>query len=685
MQNQIYLDHAGTTIYSSLLLDRIHNQLYTTLIANPHSMSLASKDSTTMVDHARNKVLDLFQANPLDYDVIFTLNATHSAKIVGSLLADSSKSFDYYYNINCHTSLIGLRQLATHYSTFDAIKDFHPPEFADSHNVLVSWPGQSNFNGQRFPMLNWVKFFSIRFPGCYTLFDAASLSTTSPPDLHDVKNSPDFVICSFYKIFGLPDIGGLLIKKSTANKLVANRRYFGGGTVDALAIDEPYCKKNHQIHTSLEDGTIPIHSIQELSLAIDAHLELYGSFDNVRHYTQSLRNYAIDKLHQLKFPKTDKPMVTIYEDKTQRHGPIIALSLLDECGNYIGYHNFEKLASLHNISVRTGTLCNIGGIQKYLHRTKDQIERDYNRGHKCGDAMDIIDGKPTGVIRISFGAMTLQSEIDQFVDFIKEFLQGKNKETTNMIKSTEIIQMMVYPIKSCPGYAIPEGTKWKVSEAGLEFDRSLVIIDLLTGSPVSLKKNGNMAFIRPTIDTETNSIVIENDKTHDSITLTADLHEFELKEINGYSVVTNERIMVFFSNILGLSCSIGKSMANKQMQNKSAFLLVNLTSLTTLTQDKALINRFRANIVIESGAPFIEDKLDLIKDEETGLVLSKRCKCNRCFMVAMNTKGKRDPALLLKLAKKRNENGKVCFGVNMDVEDEGDGTISVGDRFDIPN
>lgn len=36
----------------------------------------------------------------------------------------------------------------------------------------------------------------------------------------------------------------------------------------------------------------------------------------------------------------------------------------------------------------------------------------------CGDAMDIVDGHPTGSVRISFGYMSTMKDARKFIDFI---------------------------------------------------------------------------------------------------------------------------------------------------------------------------------------------------------------------------------------------------------------------------
>lgn len=689
LTNQTYLDHAGTTIYSSLTLDKIHEALSKTLLANPHSLSSASRDTAGLVEETRCKILNIFHADPAEYDIVFTLNATHAIKIAGSLVRDAAKNaFNYYYNINCHTSLIGLRALAAKYSTFDDISSFKPIEHKEGEKLpklnLVSWTGQSNFNGQKFP-LSWCKQFRGQLDNCYTLFDASALATSDPPDLSDSRNSPDFVVLSFYKIFGLPDIGALILKRSTAQKLVDKRVYFGGGTIEALTVEEPFCRRSSQLHQSLEDGTIPIHAILELSLAIDSHLQIYGSFENVHMHTDKIREYAVSKLKQLKFESTGGKMLQIYDWPGAQHGPVIAFSLLSSSGEPVGYYGFGKLASARDISLRTGTLCNIGGVQKFLDRTNEEIKADYEKGHRCGDILDIIDGKPTGVIRVSFGAMTMISEIDTLISFIKEYMEDRSPADGEIIagKTHELVVkgLMVYPIKSCPGYQIPEGKKWKLTENGFEWDRAFVLLDLMTQKPLLLKNNPRMALLSCRVDPESQMIHVRDRTSKSKVSFSVNLANYTTRQMGDFQAILDRRIVDFFSQHMKIGCTLAQLTTEKQMQNKTAFLLVNERSMRQVSNDDSLISRFRANIVVDSVSPYIEDKLSVLTDTDSGVSLRKVCKCDRCYMITVSDKGSRDTSLLVKLSKERKERGKVYFGVNLDVEDVGDNFLRIGDRI----
>ena len=109
----------------------------------------------------------------------------------------------------------------------------------------------SNFNGRKYP-LSWIQKLQSVSDSNFVLLDAASYVSTNSLDLSKV--SPDFVVMSFYKMFGYPTgLGALLVRNSSSGILEKN--YFGGGTVDLALV-----RKNKQFHRQnlsqrLEDGT----------------------------------------------------------------------------------------------------------------------------------------------------------------------------------------------------------------------------------------------------------------------------------------------------------------------------------------------------------------------------------------------------------------------------------------------
>lgn len=258
--------------------------------------------------------------------------------------------------------------------------------------------------------------------------DAASLASTTALDLSHADSSPDFVTISLYKIFGLPDLGALLVQKRHF-PLLQRRRYFGGGTVE-MVTSKPHAwhaLKQGRIHEALEDGTLPFHSIIALGHAIDVHEEIYGPdpMQVVSRNTTALSNELRRSLLELRHGN-GLPVVKLYgNNESQRthsdgQGAVLALNILRADGGLVGHKDVERCANEHNIYVRSGSLCNPGGVATHLGWDSKDLRQAYDAGHRCSNPLQFALGRPTGVVRVSLGAASIVSDIHAFVHFVKQ-------------------------------------------------------------------------------------------------------------------------------------------------------------------------------------------------------------------------------------------------------------------------
>ncbi|EMP36600.1 Molybdenum cofactor sulfurase, partial [Chelonia mydas] len=148
---------------------------------------------------------------------------------------------------------------------------------------------------------------------------------------------------------------------------------------------------------------------------------LLGGMENIKYHTFALSRYTYTVLSTLKYAN-GAPIVRIYSDSDfsspDVQGPIINFNVLDENGDVIGYSQVDKIASLYNIHIRTGCFCNTGACQQHLRLSNEDVKRNLQAGHVCGDDIDIIDGRPTGSMRISFGYMSTFEDAQTFLKFI---------------------------------------------------------------------------------------------------------------------------------------------------------------------------------------------------------------------------------------------------------------------------
>lgn len=425
-------------------------ELVTNLFSNPHSRSLPSIATTNRIASIRRRVLDLFNASPELFDVVFVANATAGIKLVADGFYGSANGFRYKYLRDAHTSLVGVSALA-HESK--CLSESEVDEWlgdtcvkSDDMPGLLAYPAQSNFNGQRFP-LDWAHRVRESQNGWYTLLDAASYLTTTPLDYSDASRAPDFTVLSFYKIFGYPDLGAIIVLRDSG-RILFQRKYFGGGTRAAVTSDSFHAARP-ELHEALEDGTLPFHTILALDASFNNHTRLFGSHLNVSRHAAQVSKLMRMLLSCLRHDN-GRRVCQLYSTSSPDEGPIISFNLLAADGSPIGHASFEKLSLLRNIALRTGGMCNPGGVETHLDLQDWEIERNYRRGKVCGDDVDIIDGKNTGAIRVSFGASSTVEEVCAFVDFIREFYV--EKETIPMDIAPVTPRMTIQSVHLCTSF-----------------------------------------------------------------------------------------------------------------------------------------------------------------------------------------------------------------------------------------
>lgn len=409
--------------------------LKSNLFGNPHSASPSSDLSTQRVNRVRAAVLEYFNADPEYFDIVFVANATAAIKLV--MHSFQEQGFWYGYHKDAHTSVVGVREVAKSARCFTSNREVEEwigssePSTAyaraeETGLALFAYPAQSNMTGHRLPN-SWPQRIRSSHRNCYVLLDAASYLTTGRLDLGNHRLAPDFISLSFYKIFGFPDLGALIVRKD-AIEILKSRRYFGGGTVDMIIdLDASWhAMKNESVHDVLEDGTLPFHNIVALEHALAVQKQLFGSASQISQHVSYLSSWLYRELSGLQH-HNGKPVVQVHKEDHSTHGdpssqgPIIAFSILDSDGEYMGKSQIETLAIVCGIQLRTGGVCNPGGIASMLQLQSWELRRNFSEGVRCGNEIDVLGGKPTGIIRVSLGAMTTMIDVQVFAYFVRFF------------------------------------------------------------------------------------------------------------------------------------------------------------------------------------------------------------------------------------------------------------------------
>ena len=320
LQHCVFLDFAGTALASRSQIRATAEELMdgTTLLANPHSGGPASMATHQRIEQARRTILEWCGADRQHYAVVFTASATASLRLVAQCFPWSAGAggSELRTSHECHNSMLGMRQHAraagAAVSTFrycaSACSDASAVRRGREHGpgaALLAFPAECNATGARRPYERLTR--QAHDAGWRVLLDASKFASTAKLHLgakshvHGAAEDdaaaraahlPDFVVFSFYKLFGAPTgLGALLVRRDNgASRILhAGKTYWGGGAI-AAANASPHgshVPRADSVSAYLEDGTPSFHAIAALAHGFDA-LRTVGGIDAIAMHTHAL-------------------------------------------------------------------------------------------------------------------------------------------------------------------------------------------------------------------------------------------------------------------------------------------------------------------------------------------------------------------------------------------------------------
>ena len=409
----VYLDYTGSALYPQSLIKQDARRLLRNVRGNPHSVSAPSLASTESLEEARTLTLRFFDADPGEYDVVFTANASGAIRIVAESFPfrDGSR---LVLTADNHNSVNGLSVPARRNSV--AVQ--HVPLAADlrAHDPrpwlprapapsLFAFPAQSNFSGVRHP-LRWVT--EAQSQGYQVLLDAAAYAPTSSLSLAEVP--ADFVAISYYKLFGYPSgVGALLARRGALAML--QRGYFGGGTVQFVSVQNDLFRTNAG-GGAFEDGTPNF-------LAMPAVCDGLRWLTRVR-MASIERHVSVRTSELLERLTSLGDRVRVYgPTNTDARGGVIAFNLYS-AGRLVEYEAVESAARRYGIAIRGGCFCNPGAAE-------NAFGLDASRARACLDGefsvprfRSCMGGRPVGALRASIGVPTNEADLDRLISLASE-------------------------------------------------------------------------------------------------------------------------------------------------------------------------------------------------------------------------------------------------------------------------
>jgi len=406
----VYLDYTGAALYPASLPRRQLRRLLAHVHGNPHSDSPASRRSTEALEQARHDVLRFFDADPDDYDVVFTANSSSALRLVAEGFPFRSGSV-FALSADNHNSVHGMREIAAsrgarvQYLPLDGELRLAPFDLPQATAPsLFAFPAQSNFSGVRHPL---ALVRSAQQRGYRVLLDAAAYAPTSPLSLRAVP--ADFVAISFYKMFGFPTGVGALIARRDALALL-QRDWFAGGTVQFVSVQN----RTHRLKegaAGFEDGT---PSFLDCAAISDGLRWLHRTgMRRIRAHVDAMTAELLLRLHAL------GDGVVLYGPQDMKaRGGTIAFNVV-RGGRILPYEDVECAAALRNVSIRGGCFCNPGAAEAAFDMPADRARACMSGEFSVARLRQCLGGGAVGAVRASVGIPTNRADLDALVNVLR--------------------------------------------------------------------------------------------------------------------------------------------------------------------------------------------------------------------------------------------------------------------------
>jgi selenocysteine lyase/cysteine desulfurase len=428
-----YLDFAASALYGASQVAAYSRRLMQGVFGNPHSEHGPSKASDADIEYARAATLAFFDADSDVYDVCFTANTSTAIKLVAESYRFGPSS-GLILSADNHNSMNGMREYARAAGAptcvlplDDELRLLQPVEFmsafARSHvRGLFGFPAQSNFSGVKHTLELSCEAQRL---GYDVMLDAAGLGCGSAISLR--RYPAEFLVFSFYKIFGLPTgVGALVARRDALDRL--KRPWFAGGTVDFVSIEHDRYRLRPG-HGAFEDGTPNFLNLG----AVAAGFEFISGIDRFGIDRSALAG-RLDRL-TAEFIQRAKnlqrrdgaPLIKVYGPVSmEARGATVAFNILNADGSTVPYQRVEARAREAGVAVRGGCFCNPGAAERAFEFQRFDIARSLD---ELRDAFTpeklrtrLGDEATVGAVRLSIGLPTIEKDIDRAFRVAQSFI-----------------------------------------------------------------------------------------------------------------------------------------------------------------------------------------------------------------------------------------------------------------------
>ncbi|RKF25514.1 aminotransferase class V-fold PLP-dependent enzyme [Micromonospora globbae] len=439
----VYLDYTGAGVVARAQVAAHHDRLLSGLYSNPHSENPTSEAAGSLVESARRAVLGFFRADPAEYAVIFTPNASGACRLVGEAY-DFGRGRPLVLTWDNHNSVNGIREYARTAGAPVRYVPLSGPDLRVSEpdviaaltagrlvgprrwrrtgrSGLFAYPAQSNFTGVQHP-LAWVDLAQRH--GYDVLLDAAAFAPTNRLDLSVVR--PDFVCLSWYKLFGYPTgVGALLARRDALARL--RRPWFAGGTIRAVSVQGDWHQPMGD-ESGFEDGTLNFLSIPDVEFGL-GWLDSIG-VDLVHARVGLLTAWLLERLTALRH-RNGRPLVQVYGPSTgHARGGTVAFNFRHPDGSLVDERLVARESSAAGFALRTGCFCNPGAAEAAFGINRDLLRRAILTHAETIDQHLATLRLPTGgAVRVSFGLVSTMADAERFLAFAESTYLDRDAPT----------------------------------------------------------------------------------------------------------------------------------------------------------------------------------------------------------------------------------------------------------------
>ncbi|PWA70470.1 Pyridoxal phosphate-dependent transferase [Artemisia annua] len=322
---------------------------------------------------------------------------------------------------------------------------------------LFVFPLQSKVTGSRYSYL-WMSLAQEN--GWHVCLDANALGDKDMETLGLSLFQPDFLICSFYKVFGEnpSGFGCLFIKKSRSSVLknsatstgmvnivrASNRPLFlqQSGSIDsgrkkdiglASSTSASSSSSNHEASLDISES----RNNEASSSGVSTDIEFRG-LDNadslglvlISTRVRYLVNWLVNAFGSLKHPHSEDgvPLVRIYGPKVRvDRGPVVAFNVFDWKGAKVEPTLVQKLAGRHNISLSCATLTHVSFVDKASEEKEILVEVKSIENEAHNSPMTKKKEKfelGISVIMATLGYLTNFEDVYRVWTFVSRFLDA---------------------------------------------------------------------------------------------------------------------------------------------------------------------------------------------------------------------------------------------------------------------